>query len=132
MYTKLSSKLLTSTVWQEDDRTRIVWITMLALADTQGRVAATVPGLANMARVSVEATRAAIGRLMAPDPWSRTPDSEGRRIEKIDGGWRIINFRKFNSGRDAEIRREQNRQAQARWRERRKQEAQEGEGQSAD
>lgn len=94
-YTKLFSSIITSTIWSEDDRTRIVWITMLALADKNGEVQGSVPGLARMACVPVEDCRASLQKLMSPDPDSRTKDDEGRRIEEIDGGWSIINFLKY-------------------------------------
>ncbi len=34
-YTKLFHSIVTSTIWRETDPTRIVWITMLALAEPQ-------------------------------------------------------------------------------------------------
>jgi hypothetical protein len=37
----------------------------------------------------------AIDKLMSPDKYSRTPDHEGRRIEKIDGGWELLNHSKY-------------------------------------
>ena len=37
-FTKLSSAIVTSTIWQEDNPTQIVWVTMLATADACGRV----------------------------------------------------------------------------------------------
>ena len=40
-FTKLFQSILTSSVWSEDNETRIVWITMLALADQNGSVSAT-------------------------------------------------------------------------------------------
>jgi hypothetical protein len=94
-YTKLFNSIVTSTIWSEDDQTRIVWITMLALADKNGEVQGSVPGLARSAGVSVDACRAAIGKFLSPDPDSRTRDDEGRRIEEIDGGWHLINHRKY-------------------------------------
>jgi len=94
-YTKLFNSIVTSTIWSEDDQTRIVWITMLALADKNGEVQGSVPGLARIAGVTVDACRAAIGKFLAPDPDSRTKDDEGRRIEEIDGGWSLINHRKY-------------------------------------
>lgn len=75
---------------------------MLAMADSRGRVWASVPGLANRARVSVDSTRAAIATFLSPDPDSRTPDHEGRRIEAIDGGWRLLNHDKYRNIRDEE------------------------------
>jgi hypothetical protein len=94
-YTKLFNSIVTSTIWSEDDQTRIVWITMLALADKNGEVQGSVPGLARIAGVTVDACRAAISKFLAPDPDSRTKDDEGRRIEEIDGGWALINHRKY-------------------------------------
>ena len=94
-FTKLFSSIIFSSVWSEDDRTRIVWITMLALADADGFVCAALPGIANSARVPLEETAKAIKRLEAPDPHSRSSDHDGRRIEKIDGGWLVLNYRMY-------------------------------------
>lgn len=77
---------------------------MLAMADRQGRVWASIPGLANRARVPIEDARTAIATLLAPDRDSRTPDNEGRRIEPIDGGWRLLNYLKYREMRDHEDR----------------------------
>ena len=94
-YTKLFSSIVASTIWRADDKTRIVWVTMLAMADRWGIVEASVPGLADMARVSVEECRTAILALQEPDPDSRSLECEGRRIEPIDGGWHLINHAKY-------------------------------------
>jgi hypothetical protein len=94
-YTKLFNSLVTSTIWSEDDRTRIVWITMLALADKNGEVQGSIPGLARIAGVPVDDCRAAIAKFLAPDLDSRTKDDEGRRIEEIDGGWHLLNHQKY-------------------------------------
>jgi len=103
-YTKLFSSILTSTIWQEDSDTKIVWVTMLALADAQGFVDATVPGLAHIAGVSVEKTREAIQKFLSPDPDSRTKHDQGRRIEQVNGGWRILNYAYYREKRDPEER----------------------------
>lgn len=112
-YTKLFSTIVTSTVWQEDSDTKVVWVTMLALADAEGRVDATIPGLANVARVSVPNTRRAIQRFLSPDPDSRTKDFSGRRIEEMPGGWRLLNHAKYRQKMNADERREYLRQKQA-------------------
>ena len=75
---------------------------MLAMADRRGRVWSTIPGLANRARVSLEAAKSALETFMSPDPYSRTPAFEGRRIEIIDGGWRLLNHEKYRDIRDQE------------------------------
>lgn len=115
-YTKLFSSIVTSTIWCEDLPTRIVWVAMLAMSDAHGRVEGSVPGFARVANVTMEEMGRALSVLMAPDPHSRTPDNDGRRIEAIPGGWRILNYRAYRDARDPEARREQNRAAQAAWR----------------
>lgn len=115
-FTKLFSSITESTVWCEPSNTRIVWITMLAMADRMGRVWASVPGLANRARVPIEDARRAIDTFLSPDPDSRSPEQEGRRIEVIDGGWRLLNYQKYRDMRDDDERRKQNREAAARHR----------------
>lgn len=105
-YTKLFSSITASTIWQEPDGTRLTWITMLAMARKDGCVYGSVPGLAHQAKVSIDAVRKALACFLAPDPDSRTKDFEGRRIEEIDGGWRLLNHEKFRKIRSAEERRE--------------------------
>ena len=89
--------------------TRIVWITMLAMADKRGRVWGSVPGLANRARVPEEDCQVALDCFLAPDRHSRSQEYEGRRIEKIDGGWRLLNYVKYRDLRDEESIRESKR-----------------------
>jgi hypothetical protein len=108
-FTKLFTSITESTLWQEDDQTRLTWITMLAMADKNGRVFAAIPGLASRARVPLESAEKALERFLSPDPYSRTPDHEGRRIEKIDGGWRLLNHAKYRELRDEEAIRESKR-----------------------
>lgn len=115
-YTKLFSSILTSSIWSEDNETRIVWITMLALADQHGEINATIPGLSRLSGVPIPAVEAALAKFQSPDPYSRTPDFEGRRIEKCDGGWVLLNFPKYRESRDSENRRDQVRQAVRRHR----------------
>lgn len=111
-YTKLFGSIVASTIWREEKETKIVWITMLAMADRWGDVQASIPGLADLARVSVAEARKAIVVLSSPDPDSRTEDNEGRRIEAIDGGWRLINYEKYRAKMSAEDRREYLREKQ--------------------
>lgn len=94
-YTKLFNSIVTSTIWTEDDKTRIVWITMLALADQNGEVHASIPGLARLAGVSLADVESAINKFLNPDQYSRTPTNEGRRIAAIDGGWELLNHAKY-------------------------------------
>ncbi len=112
-YTKLFSSILASTVWREDNDTRIVWITMLAMADKNGLVEASVPGLADFARVPIQRARKALEKLSDRDPDSRSKTDDGRRIRETDGGWIITNHSKYRAKMGADERREYNRIKQA-------------------
>jgi len=125
-YTKLDSTLTDSTIWQAPDTTRIVWITMLAMADQNGYVGASVPGLAGRARVPLQACIDAISSFEAPDPWSRTKEHEGRRIAPAEGGWVLLNHAKYRAIQSADDRRERSRIAMAALRQKRKSEAASG------
>lgn len=109
-YTKLFSSITASTVWGEPYATRIVWVTLLAMADRDGAVHAAVPGLARAANVTLEECEAALQAFLAPDPYSRTKDHDGRRIEEIDGGWLLLNHAKYRGIRQSTDRREYQRQ----------------------
>ncbi len=64
---------------------------------------------------------AAIDLLCAEDSESRTKDEGGRRLLKIGQfDYVVVNGRKYRGGRDPEIRRQQNRESQARFREKNK------------
>ncbi len=117
-YSKLDAALVHSTVWREPNATRIVWITLLAMKDANGEVMASVPGLADVARVTLEECETALGTFLSPDPHSRNPANEGRRIEKIPGGWFVLNHEDHRlRGSDEESRR-LNAERQRRFRER--------------
>lgn len=105
-YTKLFGSIVASTIWREPHTVRIVWITMLALANKNGIVEASIPGLADLSRVTLDEVQEALQALQAPDEFSRTPDFEGRRIEKHDGGWRILNHAKYRAKMGIDERRE--------------------------
>ena len=97
MYVKLFSDLLASSIWCEDNETRLVWITLLVMADEDGVVRARAPGIAGMANVPRDAVDKALGKFLDPDPDSRTEDHEGRRIKAIDEGFLVLNYAKYRA-----------------------------------
>jgi len=117
-YTKLFSTIVTSSIWTADDATRIVWITMLAISDKNGEIHASIPGLARLAGVSLEACEKAITTFLSPDAYSRTKEDEGRRLEVIDGGWMLLNHAKYRRMASDEERKEQAAVRQQRFRDR--------------
>lgn len=119
-YTKLFSEIIMSTVWKEPDYVRIVWITMLALKDRWHIVNASIPGLADASKVSIEQCEKALKILSSPDKYSRSIEHEGRRIEKIDGGWYILNGEKYRNKMSLDERREYQRIKQQEYRQKAK------------
>lgn len=108
-YAKLMSNIVTSSVWVEPHATVRVWIALLAQKDQNGEVQASIPGFASLCRVTIEECEAAIRTLLAPDPYSRTKEHEGRRITEIDGGWRVLNHAMYRDHDSKVSRRERNR-----------------------
>jgi hypothetical protein len=113
VYVKIFGSILDSSVWDESAETRLVWITMLLMADEHGFVRGTPASLARRAVVGREQAEDALRVLEAPDPRSHTTDHEGRRIEAADGGWVVLNYAKYREYRtrkqvkDAEKKRRQ-------------------------
>lgn len=97
MYNKLFAKIVDSTVWLQPTPTRIVWVTFLAVMDEDGFVSlASVPNVARRAAVTLDEAAAAIVCLEGPDPDSSDPAQEGRRIERVPGGWMVLNAAKYS------------------------------------
>ena len=105
-WTKLFHSITASTIWSEPNATRICWITMLAIADRDGYVGASIPGLATIARLTIEEVEIALAAFQAPDKYSRNQAHEGRRIETAPRGWTILNYGEFRDLRDEDARRE--------------------------
>ena len=98
MYTKLFAKILTSSVWTYDYATRIVWVTLLAAMDEDGFAHyATVKNLAAVAQVTPDEAAAAVAILEGPDAESSDPANHGRRIERVPGGWLVLNAKAYRS-----------------------------------
>ena len=101
-YTKLDAGIIFSTVWREPHTTVRVWIALLAMKDRRGEVLASIPGLADAARVTLPECETALATFRAPDKYSRTRENKGRRIEDIDGGWFVLNHEKFRALEDTD------------------------------
>ena len=119
-FTKLFQSIVHSTIWREPMHVKIVWVTLLAMANRRGYVAVSVPGLADLAKVSLEQCVEALERLKSPDPWSRTKEHGGRRVLEDDGGFLIINYEKYRNMIDEDARRIDTRERVRRFREKRK------------
>ena len=103
MYVKLFSRMLKSSVMDEDVQTRWAWVVMLLLSDQDGVVYGTVAALARSANVAEPDFAAALERLMAPDPSSTSQVEEGRRIKPLSPNrWLIVNYEAYRNLQDSE------------------------------
>ena len=121
-YVPLFSSLTTGTLygrWPDIG----LWPIMLSLSDRFGVVDVTPHYLAGVTGLPVEDVIACMARFCEPDPYSRSKETHGARLELLDAhrdwGWRVVNHAKYrekarkamaqvdatNSGRDAERKR---------------------------
>lgn len=119
MYAKLFTSIYQGTL-RGNSRGLLVFTNLLAHADAAGHVDVHPRAIAEEVGLTVAEVRAALDELEAPDPESRSPEEDGRRLIRLDEhrawGWRIVNYVKYRSIRSEEDRRAQNREAQKRWR----------------
>ena len=121
MYNKLFTKILDSSIWLEPTPTRIVWLTFIAVMDENGFCQfASVANVAHRARVTLPEAETAIACLDGTDPNSSDPDNEGRRLERVPGGWIVINAEKHRAMVTRAIIKEQTRQRVKRHRDKMK------------
>jgi hypothetical protein len=119
-YAKLFASMLDSSIWSEDTSTRLVWVTLLLMKDHRGYIGASIDGISRRARVPIEDAEAAMAKFQEPDPRSRSQEHEGRRVERHGRGWIVLNHQQFRDMGASDARREKNRAAQQRLRERRR------------
>ena len=116
-FVKLDARTLDSSLWCADPD-RIVFLAALMMAEPDGIeesavqlcadrleptgwlvppgaygiVRASSSGILRRALVDEVPGMAALARLGAPDPDSRSQANDGRRMARIDGGWVVLNF----------------------------------------
>ena len=126
MYCKLFASLYQGTLRGKSHEI-LVFTNMLAHADAEGCVDKHFRAIADEVGLSVDEVKAAVENLESPDPESRSPEMDGRRLLRINDhrawGWKIVNYGKYREIKNDEDRRKANREAQARWRERQKNKA---------
>ena len=119
-FVKLDCGLLNSTLWLQREQ-REIFITALLMAEPYelrtptgqievrsleytgfevqpgwyGFVPAAGIGIIGRARVEKEPGLKALEALGSPDPESRSPEHDGRRMIRVDGGYLILNFQKY-------------------------------------
>lgn len=113
MYTKLYRGIVDGSLYGRREALTVFFV-MLALADEQGVVDVLPKKIADILGESDDFVANGLAELSAPDPISRTPTAEGRRIlplnEHRNWGWKITNYEAYRKIRDEEQRREYQRQ----------------------
>lgn len=124
MYAKLFTSIYQGTL-RGNSHGLLVFTNLLAHCDREGIADIHPRAIAEEVGLPIDAVRSALEVLESPDDESRSPEEQGRRIIRMDEhrawGWRVVNYAKYRAIRSEDDRREQNREAQARWREKNKQ-----------
>lgn len=98
MYGKVFQQIYDGTL-VENWKALVTFQQMIVLCDSQGVIDMTPEALARRTGIPLDIIREGITNLESPDPSSRTPDQQGRRIERIDAhrewGWQIVNHAKY-------------------------------------
>jgi hypothetical protein len=91
-WTPLFSKVVDSSLWEEPDYVVKIFITMLALKDADQVVRYNAYGIAQRARKTEKEVLDALKILSSPDKKRIEPQPfDGRRVEKVEGGWLLLN-----------------------------------------
>lgn len=90
-------RMASSSIWEEAPETRLLFIWLLGQADDEGYVLRHTPtSIARLANLPLAAVERGLERLEAPDPHSRSPEHDGRRLlRQDDGGWLVVNARRY-------------------------------------
>jgi hypothetical protein len=123
MYGKIFDSMYDSTL-ADDWRALITFQQMIVMCDADGVVDMTPQAISRRTSIPIEHIKAGIEILESTDPYSRTPDNEGRRIERIDEhrpwGWVIVNHSKYKALVDSDTVRAQTRERVRKHREKKK------------
>lgn len=106
MFAKIFAQIFDSSL-VEDYQVRLVFEDFLILADRDGVVDMTPESISRRTNVPIEIVLRGILELEAPDPKSRTPAEQGRRLVRLDDhrawGWRVVNYVKYRESATKEM-----------------------------
>lgn len=109
MYGKIFASMFKGSLYGQWEAI-VTFTCMIVLADQHGEVDMTPGALAAQTSIPLDIIKRGIAALEQPDPKSRTPDEDGRRIVRVsetrDWGWVITNHAHYRAMRSAEERRE--------------------------
>jgi hypothetical protein len=85
------SRLLTSSLWFKPHHVLITWLTLALTMDKTGFTQLAAPQvIADRANLPLDQTVEALKILEAPDPDCEFISHEGRRIQRMNGGYQVL------------------------------------------
>lgn len=116
-FTKLDDGLIFSSILTEDDAVFKVWVLILSRTEQDGIARISPSFLGSVCRKDGQEIERCLGVLSSPDHASRSLNDDGRRIERVDGGFRVINYAKYRQRAETEEVRAYERERKRRQRE---------------
>lgn len=114
MYGKLFASMFDGSLGRGPWQAIVALQQLVILSDQDGVVDMTAETVSRRTTIPLEIIEMGIEALLLPDPDSRTPDEDGRRIVPlVDGrawGWRIVNHKQYRDIRTAADRRDYHRE----------------------
>lgn len=113
--------IVDSSIWDEPDYVVKIFLTMLAVKDSDHIVRLNAYQIGKKARKDEREVLDALKVLSSPDTKRiEKQEFDGRRIMAVEEGWLILNGQKYRDAVSLEMKRARNRKAQAAWREKQK------------
>ncbi len=107
MYAKVFEQIFDSSI-SENYTLRHFFMDMLVLSDSEGVVDKTPEAIARRTNIPMDIVNDCLNKLSSPDPSSRTPTEDGRRLIPLSPdrswGWVIVNYELYRDMRDEEAR----------------------------
>ena len=113
MYGKIFTMIYEGTLYGKWEAL-VTFQQLIVLCDADGIVDMTPHAISARTSIPLKIINKGLEILANPDPYSRSPDQDGRRIELIDAhrpwGWHIVNHAKYQQMQDADMVRIQTRE----------------------
>ena len=94
-FTKLDEGILQSSIMAEDPTTFKVWVALMAACKPNGVAPVSPVYIASVCHLKLDDVTKAMKKLSSPDPYSRSKKDDGRRIQEVDHGWRLVNYKYY-------------------------------------
>jgi len=94
-FTKLSQRISKSSIMAEPPDVFKVFIVILAECGPDGVADVDAEYLSRVCYLPLKVVEKALRKLEGPDPRSRSKECGGARIQKVDGGYFVVNYAKY-------------------------------------